>query len=68
MATIDVRDNVCSVIDCIRFGDHDVLEHSGTGITIIKDELNGTYAHVLDKDIPHLIKALQKAQELWGDE
>lgn len=71
MAELDIRDNGVSEIDTIRFGESDVLYFDKTEpylVTIAFDGENPKESEtaVYIKDIPNLIKALQKAQELWG--
>lgn len=72
MAELDIRDDCVSEIDTIRFAPSDVLYHDpeNTAVVIIAcdgEDKNGSYVQrVWKKDIPNLIKALQKAQELWG--
>lgn len=74
MAKIDIRDDAVSEIDTIRFSTDDVISRKecyGETFCIAADDavLDGcvrpdvAYLHI--KDIPNLIKALQKAQELW---
>lgn len=71
MAELDIRDTSVSEIDTIRFADKDVLYFDKTDpclVTIAFDETRpeDSETAIYIKDIPNLIKALQKAQELWG--
>jgi hypothetical protein len=65
MATIDIREE-SQVIDTIRFADRGDLEQivkQGSYI-LFKDNAD-EYVLVDKRDVGHLIKALQKALEIW---
>lgn len=68
MATLDIRNYVEEDITTIKFSDGDSIEHKSSDVIIIRDNVCGDFCGVFVSDIPNLIKALQKAQELWGDE
>ena len=65
MATIDIRDKG-ELVDSIRYADHARIWNKGNGYFEITTDNLGGRIHVEPKDIPNLIKALQKAKELWG--
>jgi len=70
MAKIDIRDDVAQV-DIIRFAENDALYFDETQPSLVFFALNNTIPRETDaaiyiEDIPDLIKALQKAQELWA--
>lgn len=68
MAKIDIRNNGNVVITQIVFaeydGDEEIIELNDNAV-VIKD-CGGSQAHIYLRDIPNLIKALQKVQELWA--
>jgi len=75
MAEFDIRDDTTTEIDTIRFACGDVISNKGCceGMFCVAadgahpeggDEPGVSYLYI--KDIPDLIKALQKAQELWA--
>jgi len=68
MAKIDIRDEGGEPITQIVFagydGDEEFLEKNSNSVKI--QDCGKAYIHVYIKDIPNLIKALQKAQELWA--
>ena len=69
MATIDIRDNSVEPITKIIFNDDDgimeyIQKNSSESFKIIDSVEGASYIYI--KDIPNLIKALQKAQELWA--
>lgn len=70
MSTIDIRNNSISAPTTIRFGDDDFgaaqLAYTGSeGICI--EDIDGDSTSVIDvTDIDNMIKALQKAKEVWG--
>lgn len=77
MAELDIRDNNENVvIDTIRFAEDDVVSRKGVIdeeiIYIASDnaacdaETDENVAYIFIRDIPNLIKALQKAQEIWS--
>lgn len=78
MAELDIRDVLeKEAIDTIRFSVDDVVSNKYciTGVFCIAcdgvlvsdtDEEQPDVAYLYIKDIPSLIKALQKAQELWS--
>lgn len=69
MRVIDIREEDGAPIDRIIFGSTNeaIKWYKIDPSTIIfVDEDNCTKESVQIKDIPNLIKALQKAQELWG--
>lgn len=77
MAELDIRGEVVSEIDTIRFSVDDIVSKRGccTGVFYIASdgavpietgEDAPSIAYLYVKDIPNLIKALQKAQELWS--
>lgn len=67
MATIDIRDGNVEAITQIVFaeydGDNEFVEKDGNAVKIRNCTQYETFIYI--KDIPNLIKALQKAQELW---
>lgn len=66
MATLDIRNGECE-IDRIRWGDCDfVVNDTVNDVFIIIDSTNKS-ARVRPDEISDLIKALQKAKELWLD-
>ena len=68
MAKIDIRNNGNVVITQIVFaeydGDEEIIELNDNAV-VIKD-CGGSQARIYLRDIPNLIKALQKVQELWA--
>lgn len=77
MAELDIRGEVVSEIDTIRFSVDDIVSKrccytgvfciaSDGAVPIETEEDEPSIAYLYIKDIPNLIKALQKAQELWG--
>lgn len=68
MAKIDIRNNGDDPITQIVFaeydGDEEIIELNDNNV-VIKD-CGGSRAHIYNRDIPNLIKALQKVQELWA--
>ena len=76
MAELDIRGEIPLEIDTIRFAEQDVISRVGCideGIiyvasdnAICDGENDENVAYIFIKDIPNLIKALQKAQELWA--
>ena len=69
MRAIDIREEDGAPIDRIIFGSNNetlTWFESDPSNIIFVDEDNCTIESVQNKDIPNLIKALQKAQELWG--
>lgn len=68
MAKIDIRNNGDDPITQIVFaeydGDEEIIEIDGNTVSI--QDCGGTIVFIYLKDIPNLIKALQKAQELWS--
>lgn len=68
MTKIDIRDVSDGPITRIVFAEYDrdeeFVERDGDTMRI-QDCTNGR-VHVYIEDIPNLIKALQKAQELWA--
>lgn len=67
MTTIDIRNHSEEKITSIVFSERDIIEHESTSLINIRDTSCDESCSVFIKDIPNLIKALQKAQELWGD-
>jgi len=67
MATIDIR-KYSENITSIDFSDSDSVDYESDGVISIYDNTCNHGCKVFISDIPNLIKALQKAQELWGDE
>lgn len=68
MAKIDIRDVSDEPVTRIVFAEYDRDEEfveRGDNTVKIQDWTSSS-AHVYIKDIPNLIKALQKAQELWA--
>lgn len=69
MRAVDIREEDGTPIDRVIFGSHNEAlswrENDPSDIIFV-DEDNCTIESVQIKDIPNLIKALQKAQELWG--
>lgn len=69
MAKIDIRNNDDVAITQIVFaeydGDEEIIESDRCDTITIKT-CGNTRAAIYNRDIPNLIKALQKAQELWG--
>ena len=70
MTTIDIRENV-EEITAVRFADTcracAVRNDSGKGLVLIDTDSKGDACFYYN-DIDNLIKALQKAKELWGNE
>jgi hypothetical protein len=68
MAKIDIRNNSDVIITQIVFaeydGDEEIIELNDN--TVVIKDCGGSQAHIYLRDINNLIKALQKAQELWG--
>ena len=68
MAKIDIRDVSDEPVTRIVFAEYDrdeeFVERDDSTVKI--QDCAGSRAHVYIKDIPNLIKALQKAQELWA--
>lgn len=68
MAKIDIRNNSDVIITQIVFaeydGDEEIIELNDNTVAI--KDCGGSRTHIYLGDIPNLIKALQKAQELWG--
>jgi len=70
---IDIRDTKEDVVDEIQFADIGsrnkafILQRDGSGrlINIVGFD---NHIHVMKKDTDNLIKALEKAKELWGGE
>jgi len=61
MATINVREDTDDDVDQIQFGiDGDYISDNKDSTFIISD------CHLYMDDIDYLIKALQKAKELWS--
>lgn len=52
----------------IPFNENAVVLKSDYGFLYIENDSLGELCGFSLEDIPNLIKALQKAQELWGDE
>lgn len=67
MAKIDIRDVGDEPITRIVFAEYDQNEEfvERNGDTVGIQDCASSRVHVYIKDIPNLIKALQKAQELW---
>ena len=69
MRVVDIREEDDAPIDRIIFGSNNEaikwFEIAPSTIIFV-DEDKCTIESVQIKDIPNLIKALQKAQELWG--
>lgn len=68
MSTLDLRSNEGNPVTEIIFGKgKEHLEYKiGSRAFTISDGCVSDSVQVLLEDIPLLIKALQKAQELWG--
>ena len=68
MAKIDIRNNSDVIITQIVFAEYDddeeIIELNNN--TVVIKDCGGSLVHIYLKDIHNLIKALQKAQELWG--
>jgi len=66
---IDVRNHKENVVDGIVFGITDEFLKQGLHENMIEivDDHNESFVEIYKKDIDYLIKALQKAKELWGD-
>jgi len=79
MAELDIRDDAENeIIDTIRFAKDDIVsnKHCYTGVFCIACDgavagaamrTQPDVAYLYIRDIPNLIKALQKAQEIWGN-
>ena len=67
---IDIRDNVDGKIDKIRFSDADWITKESEDLGIIEIKTNSGFgtAEIFTADIGNLIKALQKAKEIWDAE
>lgn len=64
MATIDIRHEHNFTIDTVRFSDEDIIVEDGFNLKLL-DSLEG-HIYLISKDsVDDLIKALQKAKELW---
>lgn len=68
MAKIDIRNNSDVIITQIVFAEYDddeeIIELNDN--TVVIKDCGGSLAHIYLRDIHNLIKALQKAQELWS--
>ena len=66
---IDVRNHKENVVDGIVFGVADEFVKQGLQENMIEivDDHNESFVEIYKKDIDYLIKALQKAKELWSD-
>jgi hypothetical protein len=72
MATLDIREGEDKRIDVIRFAsedpDFDNAVESKSGPASMLRICDGTSSiTIVVKDIPKMLKALQKAQEVWKD-
>jgi len=69
---IDIRDEKVGTVDCIRYGDtpSSTISDNGHKYILFEHHMMSSEYRVLVKkaDIPNLIKALEKARELWGGE
>jgi len=64
---ITVRDDNLETV-CIIFGENgEAVQRYNQELTEILDVEDGTHLRIYTRDINYLIKALQKAKELWGD-
>ena len=65
---ITVRDDNLETVNII-FGEHgELVQRYNQELIEILDVEDGTHLQIYTRDINYLIKALQKAKELWGDE
>lgn len=66
MVKIDIRNECITQIVFAEYdGDEEIIE-SGRYDAITIKTCGGSQSHIYLRDIPNLIKALQKAQELWS--
>lgn len=74
MSKLDIRDNSSTEVEAIVFADAGATD-GWPAAQITKGYEGGIYLHdraedstnkILTSDIPNLIKALEKAYELWG--
>lgn len=65
MVTLDIRNEDDVVIDRIIFGTIEESVNNDDTCIIIHDPETGNEISILKDDIDYLIKALQKAKELW---
>ena len=63
MLTIDIRDTLDGPVDRIIFGEDMNVQKHYYGVHI--EDRDGDMILVCFSDVNNLIKALQKAQELW---
>lgn len=66
MATLDIRNDECE-IDRIRWGYYDFVVNDTLNDVFIIIDSNNKSARVRPDEISDLIKALQRAKELWLD-
>ena len=67
MSTIDIRKEADTAVDKIVYGSsEEAISQDVEGMIILVDGDMQEDAYVRVSDISNLIKALQKAQELWG--